>query len=83
MLTPLHTCIRSQVELFIAVNNIFLVVISFLLPDFLGLGLPPFFLYAVFHTHTLRFLAAPLEHEIMPLAFIGGPGWSGSLSLCQ
>lgn len=24
------------------------------------------------HTHSLQFLAAPLEHEIMPLAFIGG-----------
>lgn len=44
---------------------------------------PPQHLHAVFHTHALRFLATPLEHEIMPLAFIGGPGWLGSLSQCQ
>lgn len=70
-----HAHTSHAVELFIAVNNIFLVVISFLLPGLLRTGVPPsFLLHAVFHTHTLQFLAAPLEHEIMPLAFIGGPG---------
>lgn len=43
MLTPLSTCICSLDELFIAVNNMFLVVISSLLPDFLRTGHPPFF----------------------------------------
>lgn len=83
MLTPLQPCIRFQVELIIAVNNLFLVVISSLLPDFLRTGPPSLLLYTVFHAHTLQILAASLEYEIMPLAFIGGPGWSGSLSLCQ
>lgn len=80
MPTPLYTCISSQVELFIAVNYIFLVVISCCLTFS---EQPPPHLHAVFHTHALRFLAASLEHEIMPLAFIGGPGWLGSLSQCQ
>lgn len=36
-----------------------------------------------FHIHRLKVLADPLEHEIMSLAFTGGPRWPLSLSPCQ
>lgn len=36
-----------------------------------------------FHIHRLKVLAGPLEHEIMALAFTGGPHWPLSLSPCQ
>lgn len=59
------TCICSQVGLFGA--PMFLVVISSLMPDFASL---PSSLHCLSHTYgTLRVLADPLEHEIMPLAF--------------
>lgn len=83
MLTALHTCILFHVELFIAVSYIFLVVISSSLLDFLRIDLTPVFATLSVHTHSLRFLAAPLEHEIMPLAFIGGADPSVSLLQCQ
>ncbi|MEQ2222229.1 hypothetical protein ILYODFUR_023995 [Ilyodon furcidens] len=79
MLTPLYVCIRCPVGIFIAFDNVFLVVISFLLVDFLRTDLPPCSTHPP-STHTLQSLAAPLEHKVMPLTF-GVVG--GSLTPCQ